>query len=228
MGASEGTLLAAEAAARAPKQIAGLILYGVMSSTMRETFRYIMTDGAFMVYLGFFDANKDGRITKAEFEADPRKYREKALRGANFEVFDRDRDGYFTVEEMKMLTKLYLDAIDTDNFEVLNRWAKTSASVSTPKDWFKDHFTHQPIWDFLSRLNMPVGFFQGSTDTSCSIEGVKKLEEMAKKSGKSNMHFYYFDGLDHTLNIGQYFVRGTMPEGHKAIFEFMRNRVGKK
>lgn len=228
MGASEGTLLAAEAASRAPKAIKGLILYGVMSATMRETFRYIMTDGADMVYRGFFDADKDGRITKAEFEADPRKYRERALRGANFEIFDRDKDGFFTLEEMKMLTKLYLDAIDTDNFAVLDRWAKTSASVSTPKDWFKDHFTHQPIWAFLSQLNMPIGFFQGSADTSCSIEGVKGLEEMAKKAGKSNMEFHYFDGLDHTLDIGLYFVKGTMPEGHKAIFEFIRRETGKK
>ena len=40
------------------------------------------------------------------------------------------------------------------------------------------------------------------------------------------MEFHYFKGLDHSLNIGHYFVRGIMPEGHKAIFEFIRKQVG--
>jgi dienelactone hydrolase len=46
MGGSEGTLLAAEAASRIPKQIRGLILYGVLTVNMRENFKYILTDGS--------------------------------------------------------------------------------------------------------------------------------------------------------------------------------------
>jgi dienelactone hydrolase len=48
MGGSEGTLLAAEAASRIPKQIKGLILYGVLTANMRENFKYIVTDGSFL------------------------------------------------------------------------------------------------------------------------------------------------------------------------------------
>ena len=70
MGASEGTLLAAEAASRMPKEIAGLVLYGVISSNMRETYKYIMTGGNFIAVRRYFDTDKDGRISKAEFEAD--------------------------------------------------------------------------------------------------------------------------------------------------------------
>lgn len=228
MGASEGTLLAAEAGARVPKEIKGLILYGAMSGTMRDTFKYIVSDGGFLAYRGFFDTDKDGRISKAEFEADPRKYRERVFRNAGFENFDRNGDGYFAVEEMRMLSKTYLDAVDNDNYEILDRWAKTSAGVTTPKDWFKDHFTHQPIWVFLSRLNMPIGFFHGAADTSASIEGVKKLEDQAKKAGKRKMQFHYFEDLDHTLNIGLYFIRGSLPEGHKAIFEYINSQTRNK
>jgi hypothetical protein len=119
------------------------------------------------------------------------------------------------------------DALDTENYAVLDDWAKTSAAVSTPKDWFKDHFAHQPIWTFLSKLDIPVGLFQGSGDVNVPIAGVKKLEETATKAGKKKMEFHYFDNLDHGLNIIEYFVRGTLPAGHKEIFEFIKRQTAK-
>jgi len=228
MGASEGTLLASEAAARIPKEIRGLILHGVMSSNMRETFRLIVTDGSFLSYRGYFDKDKDGKISKEEFEADPMKFRANALKNVGFEVFDRNQDGVFTVEEMRTLPNPLRDTVDAENYEVLNQWAKTSAAVSTPKDWFKDHFSHPPIWTFLSKLDMQIGIFHGDRDVNTSVEGVKALEEQAKKAGKSKMEFHYFAGLDHTLNIGAYFIKGTLPEGHKAIFEYIKNQVRKR
>ena len=164
MGASEGTLLAAEAASRLGNEIAGLILYGVLSANMRENFKYIMTGGAFLSYRGYFDTDKDGKISKAEFEADPKKYREAVFKNAGFEAFDRNGDGFWTVDEMNLITKVYLDAIDSEDYGVLDRWVKTSAGVSTPKDWFKDHFAHQPIWTFLSKLDAPpVSFKEAGT-----------------------------------------------------------------
>lgn len=231
MGASEGTLLAAEAAARMPKQIKGLILYGVLTSNMRDNFRYIVTSGAFLPWIKNFDTDKDGKISKQEFDADPVKYREKVLKNAPFEALDKNSDGFFTVEDLVLLSsplRNLRDAVDTENYEVLNQWAKTSAGVSTPKDWFKDHFAHQPIWTFLSTLNIAVGVFQGAGDAMVPIAGVRKLEEQAKKAGKSKMEFHYFDNLDHSLDILEYFVKGNLPAGHKAIFEFIKKQTAKK
>lgn len=225
MGASEGTLLASEAASLAPKQIKGLVLYGVMSSTMRDTFLFIVSDGAFLAYRSYFDTDKDGKISKAEFEADPIKYRQVVFKNAGFENFDRNGDGFWTAEETRLLSKTYIDAIDTENYEILDRWAKTSAGVSTPNGWFKDHFAHQPIWTFLSQLNKPIGLFHGNADTSAPADGLRKMEERAKQAGKSKMHFQYFDGLDHSLNIGTYFATGNLPEGHKAIFLYIKNQT---
>jgi hypothetical protein len=56
------------------------------------------------------------------------------------------------------------------------------------------------------------------------ISAVKKLEDKAKKANLTNMEFHYFKDLDHSLNVGEYFVNGKMPEGDRAIFEFI-NRV---
>ena len=57
---------------------------------------------------------------------------------------------------------------------------------------------------------------------------MKRLEVEAKKAGKSKMEFHYFENLDHTLGIAGYFVKGTLPEGHKAIFEFIKEQTAKK
>ncbi len=225
MGASESTLLAAETASRAPKCVAGLVLYGVLATNMRENFKYIMSDGAFLNYRIYFDTDEDGKISKEEFETDAKKYRVNVLKNAPFMAIDRNGDGWFAVEDMRILTKLYLEAIDSENFEVLQRWAKTSAAVVVPKDWFKDHFAHKPIWAFLSTLDIPVGCFHGALDTNTPIAAVRKLEEEAKKAGKSKMQFSYFDNLDHTLNVGEYFTRGKLPAGHEAIFAFIKTHV---
>lgn len=228
MGTSEGTLLAAEAASRAPEEIKGLILSAVVSTTMRDVFKFTVTDGAFLTYLGLFDTDKDGKISKKEFEADPRKFRERSLKNAGFEIFDRDRDGYFTIEEMRMRGKFIADAADGGNADVLNGWLKMAAAVSIPKDWVKDHLAHPPMWTFLSRLDMPIGIFHGTADTWTSVEGVKKLEDQANKAGKSNLKFHYFEGVGHSLGVDAYFDTGSLPEGHKAIFEYINSQVRKK
>jgi pimeloyl-ACP methyl ester carboxylesterase len=231
IGASEGTLLAAEAAMRSRGQIRGLILYGVLTTNMRENFKYIVTDGAFLPWIIAFDTNKDNKISKQEFEADPSKFRERRLNNATFEALDKNGDGFLTTEDLVLLSSRMQnlrDAVDTENYAVLNEWAKTSAAVSTPKDWFKDQFAHQPIWTFLSKLDIAVGLFQGSGDVNVPIAGVRKLEETARKAGKTKMEFHYFDNLDHSLNILEYFFRGTLPSGHKAIFEFIKKQTAKK
>ncbi len=225
MGASEGTLLAAEAAATVPDLFAGLVLYGVMTSNMRYTFNYIMTDGAYLVYRFAFDADKDGTISKAEFEADPAKYRANTLGGADFSVFDKDGDGFFTSDEMRVLTKPYTDAIDNDNFAVLDAWTKIGAAVATPAGWFRDHFAHKPIWSFLTELDVPVGCFHGDIDSSVPIEGLKLMESKAKAAGKTKMEFHYFTGVGHTIGIERYFMDGKVPAGHQAIFDFIKRTV---
>jgi hypothetical protein len=70
--------------------------------------------------------------------------------------------------------------------------------------------------------------FHGVADTFTPVEGVRKLEEAARQADKTKMQFRYFEKLDHSLGIGAYFVTGNLPDGHKAIFEFINDQVRKK
>jgi hypothetical protein len=72
---------------------------------------------------------------------------------------------------------------------------------------------------------MPVGLFQGTADTATSVEGVRSLEAAAKKAGRTNLKFHYFEDQGHSLGIGAYFVDGRLPDGHRAIFEYIETHT---
>jgi len=226
MGASEGTLLAAAAAARAPDKVkGGLVLYAVLSSNLKDMLKFQAADGPFLVMNRVFDANNDGKTSKAEYETDPRKNRALGLQATAFESLDADHDGFFTQADFRTLRKPLLDAIDANNYDGINAWLRQTAVVDLPRGWLQDHFAQPPMWSFLSQLTIPVGLFHGNADNLTPVEGTKSLEALARQAGKSNLEFRYFDGLDHSLGIGSWFVRGTMPEGHKAIFEFIKAKT---
>ena len=212
MGASEGTLIAVEAASRIPESIHGLVLYGVLATNMSENFRYIMTGGSFLPYLPL-DKDGSGSVSKEEWEA--------AIKNVDFSKADSNGDGEFKADDFEIVNKKYIDAIDNRDFEVLNDWGKLSAGVVLPRDWFKDHFSHAKIWSFLKTLDIPVGIFHGDKDNMASMPALKKLEAAAKSANHTNLEFHYFEGLDHTLNIAEYFVKDAMPKGHQAIFDYV-------
>jgi alpha-beta hydrolase superfamily lysophospholipase len=211
MGTSEGTLLAAEAASRMPADIHGVVLYAVMSANMRDVMRYVFGDGGFLLFRGSLDGDGDGVISKTEYEADPKRFRARVLMNAPFGDFDVNADGVFTAADTKLRLKMFLDAVEASDFDILDRWAKTSAGVTTPENWFRDHFSHAPMWTFLSALTMPVGLFHGDADSNTSIEGVRELEARSRAAGKTNLTFQYFAGADHSVGLGAVLGRQGAP-----------------
>jgi pimeloyl-ACP methyl ester carboxylesterase len=222
MGASEGTLLAAEAASRAPDQIRGLILYGVLSSTLQDALTYMVAEGNFLNLRPYFDMDKSGSISAEEYEADPRQLRARGMQGVTFAQLDTDGDGSVTQADWKQLRKPVLDGVAAKNIEVVSSFLSATAVVSLPEGWLQDHFAHPPMWTFLEQLDIPIGLFHGGVDANTPIAGVRSLEERSKQAGKSKMEFHYFDDLDHSLGIVAYFLQGVLPAGHQAIFEFIK------
>lgn len=217
MGASEGTLIAVEAASK-DTSVKGLALYGILASNLRENFTYILSDGDFLRYRPV-DADNNGTITKEEWDT--------IVKREGFEQLDKNGDGKFTVDDLHIVNKSLSDAVDNDDFAALQAWARQYAAVVVPDDWFQDHFAHADFWSFLQGLKIPVGLFHGDRDNLASLPALKAMEAKAKEAKLSNVEFCYFEGLDHTLNIGQYFVTGQLPTGHQAIFEYI-DRIAPK
>jgi len=132
---------------------------------------------------------------------------------------------FLTTEDLVMLSSRLQnlrDAVDTENYAVLNEWGQDVGRSEYAERLVQGSIAHQPIWTFLSKLDIAVGLFQGSGDINVPIAGVRKLEETARKAGKTKMEFHYFDNLDHSLNIIEYFFRGTLPAGHKRFLSLSR------
>lgn len=227
-GVSEGTLLAAEAASRIPTEVGGLVLSGVIGSTLKVSLVHQVQGGRMSQLLAEFDTDRDQRISVQEWETDARGFRQKNLATATFENVDPDKDGFMTLADMKLLTKPLADAFASGNVEITEAFLKQSAGVAIPKGWTADHFAHRPMWDFLSPLSMPVGIFQGDDDRNTGIEDVQALEKLAKAAGKSNIEFRYFPGLGHGLGSTDYFQKGAHSDGYTAIFEFMKRHTQKR
>jgi alpha-beta hydrolase superfamily lysophospholipase len=218
MGASEGTLIAVEAAAQEGAAVDGLVLYGVMASNLRKTFAYILTDGDFMRYRPI-DKDGNGSISKEEWDS--------VIKHTGINQVDQNGDGAVTIDDVRIMNKALIDAVDNDGFEVLQAWAVNGAALSVPNNWFRDHFAHAEMWSFLNGLDIPVGIFHGDADRMAPLAAVKALEADVKEAGLSKVECHYFEGLDHSLGIGLYFVKGEMPAGHQAIFEFI-DRIAPK
>lgn len=225
MGASEGTLVATEGAVLSEGRVAGLILYGVLVLNMRENFRFILTDGAFITYRRFLDTDADGQVSRKEWNADPRGWREGTIPGVQWEQLDANRDGVFTVDDIASMQRAYLEGLDRGDFATLDAWSRRFASVSLPVGWWQDHFAHPSLPSFLERLDIPVGIFQGEWDNATPAAAVRELEAQLHRDGNHrHVEIHYLD-TDHSLNVGRYFRDGTIPAGHRAIFDYVRRVV---
>jgi len=80
------------------------------------------------------------------------------------------------------------------------------------------------MWTFIEPLTIPIGVFHGEADNLTSMDAVKEFEERCKKAGKTNVRFQYFEGLDHSLGIGSYFVTANCRLGIKRFLISSRRR----
>lgn|GEM_PF-5657096 len=82
-------------------RIASEVLYGILATNMRENFRYIMSDGACTPFRLNFDTDNDGKVSKAEYEADVKQFRaNSALKDAPFEALEANADGEFSAADI--------------------------------------------------------------------------------------------------------------------------------
>jgi pimeloyl-ACP methyl ester carboxylesterase len=182
MGASEGTLLCADAVARAPADVKGLVLYGILSSTLKDMLTYMAEEASFVNINAMFDTDKDGKTSRAEFDADPGKNREQALKGVTFETLDVSRDGFFTVDDLRVLRKPLLDGIAANNYEVYRRIPETDVGCQLAPRLGSGPFRPP---DDVERL-VAAFHSRGTVSRECRSQHAGVRNSNARRTGQSS------------------------------------------
>jgi pimeloyl-ACP methyl ester carboxylesterase len=221
LGWSEGTVLASMAAEDKRNKVTALFLNGYPNENIYELIKWQNTGGSAMV--GFriaFDKDKNGLVSRAEFESDDKIAAALRTRMQNvkFEQLDVTKDDAITAADFAVIQKPKYDA----TLDAYNRgdedWIwKNYFRVSIP--WLKEHFALEANKDRLLRLNIPIYIFHGEDDANCPVEGVYDVRSRFEKAKKTNLHANIFPGHNHDLNFVDWVLKKEMPAGIKKMFE---------
>jgi pimeloyl-ACP methyl ester carboxylesterase len=222
LGWSEGSVLAAMAAEDKRNRVAAIFLAGYLNDNMADVIKWQNTGGSAMVTLRrVFDADKNGSLSRAEFESEDRAakaFRTGRLQDAKFDQLNLNKDDTINAEDFGIIQKpryqALLDAIGRDDDDWI--W-KNYFRITTA--WLKEHFALETNKDRLLRLKIPIYIFHGESDANCPVEGVYDLRARFDKAKKKNLHEYIFERHDHDLNYMNWVMKKEMPEGIKKMFE---------
>lgn len=222
LGWSEGTVLAAIAAEDKRNNVNAVFLNGYVHDNMSEVIKWQNAGGSAMVNLrSVFDKDKDGKVSRAEYESDEKAvagYRASRLRNAKFEQLEQNKDDFIDVADFAIIQapryKQILDAIEKGDEDWV--WSNYFR-ISIP--WIKEHFALESNKDRVLRLKIPIYIFHGEDDANCAVEGVRDLRKRFDAAGKKNLHEYIFASHNHDLNYADWVIKKEMPAGIKKMFE---------
>lgn len=221
LGWSEGTMIAPQVAARQNAPVDGLVLCGYVNGTMAETLEWQQTGGSSMVfYRQYFDADGDGRVSQAEFDADPCGLRA-ALEGVPFADLDADGDGQLTEADFGILLaedwRELQDAIQRGDDE----WLAENYPVQPTSAWFDGHAKLTPNRDILPTLDLPIFILHGECDANAPVQGASDIRAAFDALQKENLTLRIYPDHDHDLNYAQYVVSGELSEAFVDLFQIL-------
>jgi pimeloyl-ACP methyl ester carboxylesterase len=205
LGHSQGTLIAAQVARRAPVTIKGMILDGTIASWPAAFDYQLIT--RFLQAAQQTDTDKDGRLSSVEItvalNADQKIY-ENALRASllndsvldYFPVFtrpgqpitvgaikpdiDQDKDGKLSIEkELKPALQAQRDGLLT-NPAILRNSGESATAIKSLLDGPK-------LSEVLPSLKIPVYFQHGGQDERAPLDPVEQVSRQLSAAGTSNV-----------------------------------------
>lgn len=227
LGWSAGTAIAPRVALDAESgrgpQIDALILCGYMHRTMDLTLEWQNSgEPSAMFYRQYFDADRDGKISKAELEADPYKILP-ALGmegGSAFANLDLNGDGSVTAADFGAMLAPRLAAIRSAIDSGDDAWLAANYPVRLTSAWFKDYRANMGAnADILPRLGLPIHIFHGELDRNVPVQGALDAAALFAGLGKDNLTLHTFPGHDHDLNYALYPLRGQLSPALAELFE---------
>jgi pimeloyl-ACP methyl ester carboxylesterase len=229
LGWSEGTIIAPLVAEKYPDMVDGLLLAGYVNQNMKDVLTWQNSGGSSMVwYRGNFKADKQGRISKQAYEANPNNVIVKTLQNATFESIDINKDGYLTEEDF---TAIYADVVGYSLNDVLSaierrddEWLKKNYGgglIQLTSAWFLQHFSLRSNMELLPKLDLPIYIFHGTIDQNVDVREVYKICDEFKKLGKTNLTINVFENHNHDLNYIDIITKKEIPIGIKSILDTM-------
>ncbi|MEG0570426.1 MAG: alpha/beta fold hydrolase [Oscillospiraceae bacterium] len=229
-GWSEGTIIAPLVAEKYPDMIDGILLAGYVNKNMRDVLEWQNNGGASMAwYRGNFKADENGRISKEAYNADPYNVVATILQNATFENLDTNEDGYITEEDFADTYHLAVGYSLNDVLSAIERkddeWLKTNYGggiIPLTSGWFLQHFSLRSNMEVLPTLNLPIHIFHGTMDQCVDVREVYKIDQIFKKSGKTNLKINVFDRNGHDLNYMNFIIKKEVPIALTAIFDTVK------
>jgi pimeloyl-ACP methyl ester carboxylesterase len=222
LGCSEGTIIASMVADRKVQKIDGLLLFGYANENLSEIIKWQFSGRASIITIGkYFDTNKDNVIDRAEYESTdkiPATVRKQAFQNADFEKMDTTKDNVIDYKDFEIKSYSYyhklLSMMDSGN----NSWIWNNYFRIT-SNWLKEHFSLEANKTRLLRIDIPIYIFQGVDDASVPVEGTYYIESEFKKSGKTNLKCFIFEGHDHDLNYLKWPFEKKISDGLTKVFD---------
>lgn len=211
LGWSEGTILAPLVARRGAVRVDGLLLAGYANDGLWDILHWQETGGAAMLfYRRHFDADGDGRVSRAEFEGGPEAIRAwlRDQEGVGFDDLDADGDGF--------IDKADLAALEAEPYAQIlaairrgdDGWLGEHYPVRLTSGWFLAHRELLPNSQVLPGLDLPIHIFQGVWDGSTPVEGACAIRERFGALGKTNLTVGIYDQEDHNLGVAEWAAGG--------------------
>ncbi|MCL2884727.1 MAG: lysophospholipase [Oscillospiraceae bacterium] len=219
IGCSEGSTIAPLFAKKYPATADALFLIGYAHDNMKEVIRWQLSGAASMVwYRCHFEADGEGRISKAAYEADPNRVIENVLQGATFESIDGNRDGYIDESDMFTLLKNMREDIWGAIERQDDEWLMNQASPVTSA-WYREHFGLKRNGETLPALELPIFIFHGACDQNCDVNGVYAIRDRFAALGKTNLHIQVFENHNHDMNYMDIILKREIPAGIQALLD---------
>ena len=217
LGWSEGSIIASLVAERKQVPIDGLFLAGVPADDAYSTILWQHSGEASMINLRkFFDADKDGRIIRTEYESgDPRA--RARVGNKTFDDLDVNQDGVLTADDFRLILKFRLQQILSAVDRQDDDWIWTNF-FRVGAGWIRQHQKVEPNRTRIPRLDLPVFVFHGTDDANCPVQGAIDIGNRARERGRTNLRTFIVPDHDHSLEFLSWAVTATLPEGLKILF----------
>ncbi|MCL2406569.1 MAG: hypothetical protein FWC95_01435 [Defluviitaleaceae bacterium] len=230
-GWSEGAIIAPMAAEKYSDMVDGLFLVGYPNENMKDTVVWQNTGGPSMVFYKYhFDRDADGRVSRAEYDADPNGVVPTLLQNTSFDAIDINNDGYIDAIDFALIWKDVVGYSLDDLFSAVDRgddgWLRSHfgvvggvCAVPLTTAWLAQHFSLKSNYEILPTLNLPILIFHGALDQNCDPDGVRRVQARFNELNKANLKVNIFNNHAHDLNYIDIILKNTISEGMQALFD---------